>query len=100
MRKLARVAAVLIALAACCLVPTLYGVKSANDGAAKPPIVRTNTASLGTMVSEWSERINLSHPAWLLVLGIGLIVAAGKIPGAVHGPVRPRSHVDRASDES
>ena len=74
MRLVARVAVILILLG-CGTGPLLYGSKalSAQSGSTSAP-------KFAAIISTLTHKTKLSEPAWLFVLGLGLVVSAGRLP--------------------
>jgi hypothetical protein len=74
MRLFARVLVILILLG-CGTGPLLYGSRAA---AAKGH--SGSAPKLAMILTELSRKVKLSEPAWLFVLGAGLVVSAGRLP--------------------
>jgi hypothetical protein len=74
MRLFARVLVILILLG-CGTGPLLYGSRAA---AAKGQ--SGSAPRFAMMITNLSHKAKLSEPAWLFVLGAGLVVSAGRLP--------------------
>jgi hypothetical protein len=75
MRLLARVAVILILLG-CGTAPMLYGKMAAVAGAGQA----VSAPKFALIITNWSHRIKLSEPGLLLILGLGLVASAGRLP--------------------
>jgi hypothetical protein len=90
MRLLARVAVILILLG-CGTAPMLYGKMAAAAGTGQS----VSGPKFALIINNWSHRVKLSEPGLLLILGLGLVVSAGRLPkflnSRAYGKRRPVS---------
>lgn len=93
MRTLAR-AAIIVVVLGLGAVPMLHGGRPA--GAKPGPSVVVSGFAI--KINNWIPRIRIPEPALLLVLGMGLIVAAGIFPGFMRSRVR-LSHLEAGEVE-
>lgn len=93
MRTLAR-AAIIVVVLGFGAVPMLHGGRPA--GAKPGPSVVVS--GIAIKINNWIPRIRISEPSLLLVLGMGLIVAAGVFPGFMRSRVR-LSHLEAGARE-
>ena len=95
MRTLAR-AAIIVVLLGFSAVPLLHGGKPPGG---KLGLSTALVPRFATKVNHWIPRIRMSEPAVLLVLGMGLIISAGVVPGLVRGRMR-LGHIEPADFEA
>lgn len=79
MRKLARVAIVIIVVGLCTM-PMLHGRKPA---AGDPGRAALQVHKFAFQIGGWGSGIKLSEPGLLLVVGLGLMVSAGRLPAVL-----------------